>query len=322
MKRVLLLGGTGWLGREVARAFRDGGAEVVCLARGDSGAVPTGVELIRMNRLASDAYAAVAGDWDEVVEFSHEPELVAPALDALAESARHWTVISSVSVYADDAKPHADETAEVIVPRDLAEYADAKVATEQATAARLEDRLLIVRPGLIVGPGDPSDRFGYWPARFLRGGRVLHPRIDGRFVQVIDVADLAEWIAYAGREQVLGTVNAVGEIHTLKDFFLAASAAAGLDGELISAGDEALLAADIRYWSGPRSLPLWLPNSAHGFAQRDGSRFLRSGGSLRTLEDTLSRVIADEVDRGIDRSRRSGLTPDEEDQVLRSVLPF
>lgn len=320
MKRVLLLGGTGWLGREVARAFRDGGAEVVCLARGDSGAVPAGVELIRTNRLASEAYTAVADHWDEVVEFSHDPELVGPALDALAEGARHWTVISSVSVYADSATPHADETAEVVVPRDLAEYADAKVATEQATAARLEDRLLVVRPGLIVGPGDPSDRFGYWPARFLRGGRVLHPRADGRFVQVIDVADLAEWIAYAGQEQILGTVNAVGEIHTMKDFFRAASAAADFDGELISADDEALLAADIRYWSGPRSLPLWLPHSAHGFAQRDGRTFLRSGGSLRTLKDTLSRVIADEVDRGIDRSRRSGLTSAEEDHALRNIL--
>ncbi|WOF23397.1 reductase [Microbacterium betulae] len=320
MRRVLVLGGTGWLGREVARAARDGGAEVVCLARGESGAVPDGVELIRANRRAPGAYDEVAGDWDDVIEFAYEPELVGPALDALAERAAHWTLISSVSVYADNATPHADETADVVVPQDLSQYPDAKAAAEQATASRLADRLLIARPGLIVGPGDPSDRFGYWPARLRRGGRVLHPTVAGRFVQVIDVADLARWTAHAGGNRVTGTVDAVGAIHTMADFFSATRASVGFDGELVSADDDALLAEDVRYWAGPRSLPLWLPRTDAGFAQRDGSAFLRSGGSLRPLTDTLSRVLADEVDRGIERARRSGLTSAEEDAVLQRLL--
>ncbi|GAA5038357.1 NAD-dependent epimerase/dehydratase family protein [Microbacterium fluvii] len=320
MRRVLLLGGTGWLGREVARAARDSGAEVTCLARGTSGDVPHGVELVRGDRLEPGAYDGVqAREWDEVVEFAYQPGLVEPAVDALANSAAHWTLVSTVSVYADNSTPGANEAAELVEPRDLVDYPDAKVAAERASATRLGDRLLIARPGLIVGPGDPSDRFGYWPARFHRGGEVLIPATEQRCVQVIDVADLAQWITRAGSIPLTGVVNAVGAVHTMHDFLDAVRDVTGFDGELVAVDDDALLARGVNYWAGPRSLPLWLPIEDAGFAQRDGSAFLATGGTLCPLADTLTRALADEIARGIDRPRRAGLTPAEEHEVLAAV---
>jgi 2'-hydroxyisoflavone reductase len=319
MTRVLILGGTGWLGREIAAEARESGAEVVCLARGASRGAPEGVELIRADRLRPGAYERLRGDWDAVVELSHEPRLVEPALDALADRASHWTLVSSVSVYAENGLPGADETAAVVEPEDPDRYPDAKVVAERATRARIGDRLLIARPGLIAGPDDPSDRLGYWLARLDRGGRVLVPDADGRFVQFIDVSDLARWIVRAGREQPAGVVNAVGAPTTLEAFLEEAADATGFDGTFVRASDEQLLAHGIQPWAGPRALPLWLPASHRGFTQRDGSAFLAAGGSTRPTADTLVRVLADERRRGIDRTRRSGLTAAEERDVLRAL---
>ncbi|MGN6408623.1 MAG: NAD-dependent epimerase/dehydratase family protein, partial [Curtobacterium sp.] len=166
--RALVLGGTGWLGRAIVRDLLERGAEVTCLARGATGDVPDGARLVRTDRRADGAYGTVRGAWDEVVELSSDPELVRPALGALADSAAHWTLVSTVSVYARNDEPGADETAEVVQPVDLTQYADAKVAAERSSTDRLGPRLLVARPGLIVGAGDPSDRFGYWPARLSR----------------------------------------------------------------------------------------------------------------------------------------------------------
>ncbi len=158
--------------------------------------------------------------------------------------------MSTVSVYARNDEPGADETADVVEPTDLSKYADAKVAAERSSAARLGSRLLIGRPGLIVGPGDPSDRFGYWPARLSGTGPVLTPTTSGRFVQVIDVADLAAWIGQAARAGHSGVVNAVGESVALADFLRTMASVTGFNGELVEVEDSELLAHDVRYWAG------------------------------------------------------------------------
>ncbi|MEH3089466.1 MAG: NAD-dependent epimerase/dehydratase family protein [Microbacterium arborescens] len=319
MRRVLLLGGTGWVGRMVAERLVGEGADVTCLARGESGGIADGARLVRADRRRQGAYDGVPGEWDEVVEVAYEPDLVASALDALADRAAHWTLVSSVSVYASNADAGADESAAVVAPVDLEQYPDAKVAAEQITAERLGDRLLIARPGLIVGEGDPSDRFGYWAARFSRPGPVLMPTIADRFAQVIDVADLAEWIALAGARAVVGTMNAVGEEQPLGAVLREVAEAAGFDGETVEVDDETLLERDVRYWAGPRSLPLRLPHADAGFARRAGARFRDAGGRLSPLRKTILRVLADERDRGVERPRRSGLTAAEERAVLDAV---
>jgi 2'-hydroxyisoflavone reductase len=317
MQRVLVLGGTAWLGREIARKAISSGAEVCCFARGRSGAVPEGVRFVRADRSAPGAYDRLDGEWDEVIELSYEPHLVESALHALSHRARHWTLVSTVSVYRRNDEPGADETAELVDPTDLTEYADAKVAAERATTARVGEKLLIVRPGLIAGPGDPSDRFGYWMARLSRGGRAIVPAPTGRFVQAIDVDDLAAWIVTAGHTGVIGTVNAVGQSRSLAGFLCEATDIVGFTGRLETVDDARLLAEDVRYWAGPRSLPLWLPLSDSGFATRSNTAFLAAGGAIRPLGETISRVLDDEMVRGLDRPRRAGLTLDEEIEILR-----
>ncbi|MFJ3382611.1 MULTISPECIES: NAD-dependent epimerase/dehydratase family protein [unclassified Curtobacterium] len=317
--RALVLGGTGWLGRAIVRDLLDAGTDVTCLARGTSGDVPAGARLVRADRRAADAHDLVRGDWDEVVELSSDPGLVDPALDALADTAAHWTLVSSVSVYARNDEPDADETAALVEPVDPTAYADAKVRAEQRTAARLGPRVAIGRPGLVVGAGDPSDRFGYWAARLDRSGPALAPMTAGRFAQVVDVADLAAWIGDAGRGGYAGTVNAVGEPIPMSDLLRHVAAVTGHDDGLVEVGDDELLALDVRYWAGPRSLPLWLPASDTAFAQRSARRYRASGGRTRPLRDTIADVLTDERSRGRDRPRRAGLTASEEAVVLRSV---
>lgn len=316
MRRVLVLGGTAWLGSEIARTAISDGTDVVCLARGLSGTAPEGVRFLQADRTMPGAYDEVDGEWDEVIELAHEPELVKSALDALAERARHWTLVSTVSVYRRNDEPRADESAELVEPDNLTDYADAKVAAERVTSARLGNKLLVVRPGLIVGPGDPSERFGYWPARLHRGGRVLAPTTAGRFMQVIDIADLATWIVRAGRTGVTGIVNAVGESHALDVFLAEASAIAGFSGEFVTVDDAWLLEHDVHYWAGPRSLPLWLPVSDAAFAQRSNEAYLAAGGSIRPLKETIARVLEDELAHMTKSPRRSGLNPEEEADLL------
>lgn len=322
MGNVLVLGGTAWLGSEIVRQLIVSGDKVTCLARGDSGQPPAGAVFVQADRTTSDAYKAVADRaWDEVIELSYDPAFVSGAIKALSETAQHWTLVSSVSVYATNTDPDADESAPLLDPVDLEDYGQAKVAAEFASHEALGNRLLIVRPGLIAGPGDGSDRFSYWVSRFALAGSepVLTPLPEGRLVQVIDVQDLAAFITSAGRNGVTGFINATGDQHPLADVLNLSAEISGFTGIMISAGDEWLLEHDVRFWAGPRSLPLWLPLADIAFAQRDNTAFHTAGGKLMDLERTIRRILDEEVNLGLDRERRSGLSRTEELQLLEQV---
>ncbi len=323
MRKVLILGGTAWLGRALATHALSAGDDVTCLARGESGKVPDGARLVRSDRTSPDAYANVCdGEWDEVIELSYNPAFVTAALDALGERARHWTLVSSVSVYASNDEPDADESAALLEPSDLDNYGHAKVSAERVSTSAVGDRLLIARAGLIAGPGDPSDRFGYWVGRFaLAGdGPVLVPESGTRMVQFIDVDDLAAWIIAAGRLGRVGAFNVVGPARSLGDVLSAAASVAGHTGRAVTAADDLLDVNDVRYWSGPRSLPLWLPAADVGFAQRNTTAFLAAAGATKSLRETLTRALDDERARGLRRARRSGLSRDEELAVIAQAL--
>lgn len=319
MRQVLVLGGTAWLGSEIARQLMANGDAVTCLARGKSGGSPAGTAFVQADRYSPDAYAAVADQsWDDVVELSYEPVLVQGAVDALAERAEHWTLVSSVSVYASNSDAGADESAPLLDPVDPEDYGQAKVAAEQASLEALGRRLLVVRPGLIAGAGDGSDRFGYWVGRLAlaQDGPVLSPVAGSRAVQVIDVEDLAAFIVKAGEDDLTGVINATGDHHALADVLALAAEVAGFAGERVVVADEWLLRHDVRYWAGPRSLPLWLPEADAAFAQRDNAAFHAAGGELQDLRRTMQRCLDFERRLGLDRERRSGLSRAEELDLL------
>lgn len=324
MTSVLLLGGTGWLSGLVAQRWRERGAAVTALARGGRPA-PDDVELIIADRADADAYEVPASRaWDEIVDISSQPEHVGPAVAALADRTAHWTYVSSVSAYATNVTPGADETAtlaEPLAPGEEYDYSRAKAACERAVRDALGDRAAVVRPGLVVGPGDPTDRFGYWPARFALAAddAVLTPIAQGRHVQVIDVDDLAASIVHLGATRSVETVNAVGDPVTFEDFLVLARRIAGHTGSVVTASDDWLQAHDVAFWAGPRSLPLWLPADAPGFAQRSNSAFRGVGGQPRRLDETLARTLADERERGLDRERRSGLSRSDELALLAEL---
>lgn len=321
MANVLILGGTGWVSGRVAREWVRTGAAVTCLARGARPA-PEGAELVVADRESVDAYRALAQrEWDEIVEISSIPAHVAAAVDALAPRARHWTFVSSVSVYADNDQPGADESAPLSEPSaigDEYDYSRAKAAAEASVRVALGSRAAIVRPGLIVGPGDDTDRFGYWVGRLAlaRDEPVIAPQADGLRAQVIDVDDLAAFIRRVGAREWSGVANAVGHSIPLGDLLALARDVAGHTGALVDVEDEWLLARDVAYWAGPRSLPLWLPRDMTGFATRTNGVYLAEGGSLRDVRATLERTLADERARGLDRPRAAGLTRAEELQLL------
>ena len=328
MSSVLVLGGTAWLGAMVARLALESGHDVTCLARGEAGEVPQGARLVRADRSSGTAYAPVSGrDWDAVIDLTWQPGFAAAALAALGERAAQWTYVSSISVYRDGELGQQHELAALLDPwqgnsATIAEYGAAKVACERSVTAVLGERALIVRPGLIGGPGDPSDRFGYWPAAFARAGTgpVLVPADRGALTQTIDVRDLAAWLVVCAVDGVVGVFNAVGASTPLEDVLDMAAASASYRGEVAEVSEAVLEENGVRPWAGPRSLPMWLPTAdAWAFGATPGDAALHRGLALRPLSETVGDVLEDERSRGLDRPRRAGLTRTEEREVIDRI---
>lgn len=333
---MLVLGGTSWLGGEVARTALARGHDVTCLARGRSGTPPDGVTWVRADRDQQGAYDGVRGvTWDAVVDVSWQPGLVRSALAALADQAAHWSYVSTCSVYGADDTPGADESAPLLPAyagerAQVEAYGEAKVACERACHDALGDRLLVARAGLIGGPGDRSDRFGYWPGRFAlvaaeasggAGARaVLVPDAAAQSTQTIDVRDLAGWLVSCAGVNVTGTFNAVGEQVPLGEVLAAARAAAGHDGPVVTAEAQWLLDHDVAPWMGPQSLPLWLPGDEYvGHAARSDRAAVAAGLSRRPLAEMVAGSLGWERERGLDRERRAGLTRTRERELLAAL---
>ncbi|HEV7145516.1 MAG TPA: NAD-dependent epimerase/dehydratase family protein [Pedococcus sp.] len=324
---TLVLGGTAWLGREVVSAALERGEDVTVLARGQSGPLPAGVDSIRADRADPGAYEQVsARDWDAVVDVSRQPSQVASALAALGERTAAWVFVSSSSVYARADEPGADESAERLAPHREDDdgwetYGGRKVACEDLVLAAVGDRALVARSGLIGGPGDHSDRTGYWPLRFAHPatpeGGVLVPDSTVS-TQVIDVRDLAAWLVDCAVGHRTGVVNAVGPVVPLTEHLAAARAVAGHQGELVGVEPEWLVDQGVEAWSGPRSLPLWLPVPEYaGFAARRCDAAQALGLRSRPLVETLTDTLAWELQSGPGRTRKAGLAPADEAELIR-----
>lgn len=312
--RLLILGGTRFLGRAVARHARDAGHQVTCLARGGSGGPIDGVRFVTADRDRSAALSVLDGEsFDAVVDVTRRPSHARRAVRTLAGRAGHWVYVSSINVYADTATVGQQAASAPLLPAappevddpgsDPDSYGRRKVACEQAVQEAFgSEGGLRCRAGLIVGPEDPSGRFTYWVTRLARGGRVLAPGNPQDLVQVVDVRDLAAWLVYAAEHRLGGVYDGCGAPVPLGDLLTEVAAGVCADpaaaAEFVWVDPDFLVEQGVRYWAGERSLPLWAPRPAYaGLVARDTSPALAAGLATRpvarTAADTLKWVRGD-----------------------------
>ena len=287
--RLLVLGGTGFVGRHVVELALARGDDVTLFNRGRSAPdLFARAELRRGDRRGDLRALADGSTWDAAIDVTgYHPEQVAASSGLLAERVARLTFISTVSVYADASRPGVAEDAplaELTGKGRYEDYGPLKALCEQAVHAALPGRALIVRPGIVAGPHDPTNRFSWWVARCARGGRVPAPAPPDGPIQLIDARDLAAFVLDMTAARATGTYNAVGEDLTWADL-LAACCTVGPDCTPAWVPEADLLAAGVD----DSLLPLWIPGSepeSAGFMQIDGRRARAAGLRHRPLEQT------------------------------------
>lgn len=325
--RLLILGGTVFLGYAIVEEAVARGHEVTIFSRGKSltGSLPN------VKHLTGDRdgglQALEQGVWDAVIDTSgYVPRLVKASADLLKDRVGHYTFVSSVSVYRDLSKPGAVEEDPVLELEDppsedvAAHYGALKAQCEAVLAEQMPGRTLMVRPGLIVGPRDSTDRFTYWPSRIARGGEVLAPGPEAAPVQVIDVRDLASWILSMTEARRTGVFNAAGEPGRVSMEALLERCRSALNPSArLTWADEGFLAGHgAGAWV---ELPLWLPGSGPtaaftGLMQVNVDKAREAGLSFRPLEETIRDTAAWDASRPSGVHRKAGLAPQREAELL------
>ncbi len=296
--KLLILGGTKFLGRHAADAALAAGHDVTIFTRGETNPdLFPEVEHLLGNR-DGDLAALEGRAWDGVVDTSgYVPRIVRQSAELLRDAVDRYVFVSSISAYADFSRPltegspvaHLEDPA----TEDITEsYGALKAACETVIDETYGDRGANVRAGLIVGPYDPTDRFTYWPRRIAAGGDVLGPGDPGAPVQFVDARDLAAWLVELALTGPGGTYNATGPAEPLAfgAFLDRATAAIGSDANVVWVDEQVVLDAGIEGWS---ELPLWLPGDDHaGMAMADAGRARAAGLRFRPLEETVLDTLA------------------------------
>ncbi|HEY3558526.1 MAG TPA: NAD-dependent epimerase/dehydratase family protein [Kribbella sp.] len=327
---ILILGGTAFLGRELAAQALARGHAVTCVARGESGAVAPGATLVATDRSRPDAYDAIpAREWDAVFEVSWQPGFVKAALAAFGGRAKHWTYVSSGNVYEKFDTPGADESAVLrepaeqdVVDREL--YGEAKVACEIASLDAVGDRLVIARAGLIGGPGDSSDRAGAWVARAALAPEepMLVPDTPELATAVIDVRDLAGWLLDNAETGRTGTFDTYGPVVPFGEWVATAREVGGHTGPVVLAPQEWLEEQKVEQYMGPESLTMWITEPGYeGWSSRSGAAAKAAGLTHRPRREVMVDTLAWERELGLDRERRAGLSLAREKELIESLRP-
>jgi 2'-hydroxyisoflavone reductase len=322
--KVLVLGGTVFLGRHLVETALERGHEVTIFNRGKTNPqLFPDVERLRGDRDA-DLSVLRGRSWDAVVDTSaRDPRWVREFAEVAGNGVGHYTFVSSISVYAETGAPGTNEAARVheLADETTEEFADAetygalKAACERTAAECLPGRALSVRPGLIVGPHDDSGRFTYWVHRIAAGGDVLAPEPRDQPVQLIDVRDLASWILALAERHELGVFNATGPERrlTMEGMLTAIAATVGSDATLVWVDEHTLVDAGVEAWS---DLPLWLGTdpSIQGFLSVDISKALAGGLRFRSLDETVRDTL-----EHAETTPEAGLDPAREGELLAAA---
>lgn len=326
---ILILGGTAWLGREVATQALDRGHAVTCVARGQAGQFTQGCRSVIADRDRPDAYDQVLDQhWDAVIDVARQPGHVRRAVTALQPVTGHFLFVSSGNVYASQRELDQDEDAPLLellasdVMESMEHYGQAKVACEQAVLSGFgANRAMVARAGLIGGPGDESGRSGYWPWRFAHPsnptGAVLVPQAPQVPTAVIDVRDLAAWLMSCAETGLSGIYNAKANRRSLTEHLALARSVAAHTGPVRAVPPQWLTEHGVQMWMGPSSLPLWIDDPDwYGMNARSTDRATAAGLTTRPLADTLTDTLAWEETRADPGPHGAGLTDDEEHHLL------
>jgi 2'-hydroxyisoflavone reductase len=326
--KILILGGTVFLGRHLAAEALARGHAVTLFNRGQHNPeLFPDAEKLRGDR-DGDLTALQGRTFDAAIDTcGYVPRVVRASAELLAPLVRHYTFISSISVYAGFTKVGIDERDPVGALDDPAveevtgeTYGPLKALCEQAAEAAMPGRTLIVRPGLIVGPDDPTDRFTYWPVRIARGGPFVAPERPGYLVQYIDVRDLAAWTLDMVERGRTGVYNATGpaEPQPIGDLFAACAHAAGTRAEPVWASAAFLAEQGVQPWM---ELPLWVPEGPEyaGFSTVSIAKAAAEGLRFRPARETVADTLAWAVTRPAEHQWRAGLPPDKEAALLAKL---
>jgi 2'-hydroxyisoflavone reductase len=322
--KLLILGGTKFLGKHFTILAREAGHTVTHFNRGETNpnAFP---DVMRILGDRDGGWRALAdGEWDAVIDTSgFLPRLVRDSASCLADHAGHYTFVSSISVYKDFSVVNQDESGPVAVlddptveTMDGENYGALKALCEGAAEAAMPGRVFCVRPGLIVGPDDPTNRFTYWVTRLARGGETLAPRPESRPMQIIDVRDLAAWMLRSVEGKRTGVYNATGPAGRLAfdEFLERTRRTLDSDAVFVWVDPEFLVEKEVGPWV---EMPLWIPGAEWaGLEQTNIDRALAAGLTFRPVEETVRDTLA--WVRGLpgDPPGDAGLDPGKERAIL------
>lgn len=326
---ILIIGGTRFLGRHLVESAVARGHKVTLFNRGltNPDLFPD-VETIIGDR-EKDLPLLLGDDWDAVIDTcGYVPRIVHLSAEALESLAHRYVFISSISVYANFSRVGMDETDPVDTMEDETEeeitaetYGPLKALCEKVVERTFgSDRSLIIRPGLIVGPYDPTDRFTYWPVRVARGGEVLAPEGPEAPIQIIDVRDLSDFTIRRIEDHASGIFNATGpdDPLTMGTLLETCRRISGSDAEFKWAPVDFLVRHEVTPWG---DMPAWIPNRGEdaGFSRMDVSKAVGAGLTFRPLEETVRDTLEWIRRRHPDRELRSGISREKESVVLAAL---
>ncbi len=324
--KILIIGGTQFVGRHLADAALQRGHELTLLNRGRTGAeLFPEAEHLTGDRDGDGLHVLKGRAWDAVIDTcGYVPRVVKQSAALLAGSASRYVFISSISVYSDFSRVGLDENGPLGTLTDPGveevtgeTYGPLKARCEQAVEDALPGRALQIRPGFIVGPYDPTDRFTYWPRRVAAGGDMLAPGTPSQPVQIIDARDLADWTLAMMEQSATGIYNATGPDYmlTLGEILETCRTVSRSDARFEWVPDTFLQENDAASTS---LLPFYIPASSDmpGMMTASIAKAVAAGLTFRPLADTVQDALAWDKTRPADVPLKVGLSLERERELL------